>query len=290
MDGPELALRVTTGVFVVVTATLAVAWGAGRPLGSAVLVHGGVLALLLGLTLRGRRIRGAEARALAAALAVVGSMFFLYTALGRVAFVAIPWRGDGWLRAADRILGLGAQPAAWAAERLADHGWATEPLAFFYAAFIPYLYLTIFLSLIGRPERTRSVFLLAFALLYGASFMGYLFVPARGPVLSMQDVLTTPLEGGVFHGMVVRSIELAGGPHGAFPSLHIGASSLAVLVDWRHGDRLRGLIYVPAVLLIAVATVALRYHYVVDLLAGACLAAGALRLSERRLARAGSRA
>jgi len=90
--------------------------------------------------------------------------------------------------------------------------------------------------------------------------------------------------------VVRRSIDLAGGPHGAFPSLHIGASSLAAIVDLRHGDKLRGLIYVPFILLIAVATVALRYHYVVDLLAGACLAWAAVAVAERGVARASSSA
>ena len=122
---------------------------------------------------------------------------------------------------------------------------------------------------------------MAFALLYGASFMGYLFVPARGPVVSMAGVFAGPLEGGAFHALILRSIELAGGPHGAFPSLHVGASCLAAIVDFRHGDRLRALIYVPLVLSICVATVALRYHYVVDIVAGAGLAYAAVSLAER---------
>jgi len=126
---------------------------------------------------------------------------------------------------------------------------------------------------------------LAFALLYGASFMGYLFVPARGPVAAMVDVLPSPLTGGFFHSLVVRAIDLAGGPHGAFPSLHVGASTMAALVDFRHGDRLRGLIYAPLVALIGVATVALRYHYVVDVLAGLALAWAAVLLAERHAER-----
>ena len=51
-------------------------------------------------------------------------------------------------------------------------------------------------------------------------------------------------------------------------SLHVGAPVLALTFDLRYGDRLRGLVYVPLVLLIALATLVLRYHYVVDLVAG----------------------
>jgi membrane-associated phospholipid phosphatase len=70
----------------------------------------------------------------------------------------------------------------------------------------------------------------------------------------------------------LRAIETMGGPHGAFPSLHVGASFLVVWFDLRHRNFLRGLIYVPLVLMIALATIVLRYHWVVDLIAGVTLA------------------
>jgi membrane-associated phospholipid phosphatase len=226
-------------------------------------------------------LAGAEARTLVTAVTVVAVMFFLYTSLGHAAFAAIPWNGDPWLRGADRILGFGLEPVLWVNEVLAQHPWTTEALSFFYGAFLPYLYLTIFLGFVARPRESRRVFLLAFAILYGVSFMGYLFVPARGPVVLMEEAFTTPLEGGLFHGIILRSIEGFGGPHGAFPSLHVGAAVLGTAFDFRHGDRLRGLIYVPLVLLIALATLALRYHYLLDLVIGSALAVAALLIAER---------
>jgi membrane-associated phospholipid phosphatase len=264
----------------IVTVTLLVSWGAGRPVGGQLLLHAGVLALVVALRRGVGKLSGSEAGAVLAASTAIGAMFFLYMSLGHVAFTAIPWDGDPWVRAWDRVLFLGTEPAAAMAELLSAGPWMLEPLAFFYAMFIPYVYVSIFLGLVGRTPRVRSTFVLAFVLLYGASFMGYLFVPARGPVVAMTDVLTEPLAGGFFHGLVVSAVEAAGGPHGAFPSLHVGASTLAALVDLRHGDPLRGLIYVPLVLLICVATVALRYHYAVDVLVGAGLAYAALRVAE----------
>jgi membrane-associated phospholipid phosphatase len=75
------------------------------------------------------------------------------------------------------------------------------------------------------------------------------------------------LEGGFFHDMVVQGIDSVGGPKGAFPSLHVGASVYLCMFDLTT-NRLRGLTYLPIVLLIYLATVFLRYHYVVDLVAG----------------------
>jgi membrane-associated phospholipid phosphatase len=79
---------------------------------------------------------------------------------------------------------------------------------------------------------------------------------------------------------VVEAIDSVGGPHGAFPSLHVGASAYACLFDWRR-NRLRAMTYLPIVLMIIAATVILRYHYVVDLLAGLALAILAERLARR---------
>lgn len=287
-DSGPLAIRITAVVTGIIVATLAVAYVAGRPAGGALLTHVGLLAVLLVVGRWVSRIRGREARALVAGATAVGAMFFLYGSLGQAPFVAIPWDGDSWVRVWDRALFLGAEPVALVSQWVAHRSWLIEALSFVYASFVPYVYVSVFLSLVGRPARVRSVFVLAFVLLYGASFMGYLFVPARGPVVSMTDVLTAPLDGGFFHALVQRSIDVVGGPHGAFPSLHVGASSLATLVELRHGDVLRGLIYVPLVLLICVATVALRYHYVVDILAGATLAVAALMLAERWARRARS--
>lgn len=251
-------------------------------------MHVGVLIALAGIWWTAKRMRSSEARTLVTATAVIVVMFILYSSLGRIPFEAIPWSGDDGLRAADRLIGLGIEPTVRIGAAFAAHPWTTEALACFYAAFIPYLYLTIFLSLLGRPPRARRIFVLAFALLYGLSFMGYLFVPARGPVVAMADAFDAPLQGGFFYATVVRSIDAVGGPHGAFPSLHVGASVLAMTFDLRYGDRLRGLVYAPLVLLISLATVALRYHYVIDLIAGAILAQVALALALRRYEGAGT--
>jgi hypothetical protein len=88
------------------------------------------------------------------------------------------------------------------------------------------------------------------------------------------------LGGGFFHQLVVTSIDRMGGPHGAMPSLHIGASVFACAFDLRY-NRLRGLTYLPVVMLIYAATLVLRYHYVIDLVAGTLLGIAAIRLAAR---------
>jgi membrane-associated phospholipid phosphatase len=212
-------------------------------------------------------------------VAVVAAMFTLYATLGRVTFAAIPWLADPALATVDRLLLAGRSPS------LVVDPFVTpvmvEVLSFFYGAFIPYLYISIFLGLVGRAPAEREVFITGFALLYAMSFLGYLFVPARGPIVELAAAYGTPLTGGRFHTLVVTTIDGMGGPHGAFPSLHLGATLYMLIFDLRHGDTLRGLVYVPLAVLIGIATVTLRYHYVVDLLAGAALAALAVYAAGR---------
>jgi membrane-associated phospholipid phosphatase len=269
----------TLFILTVVTATLAVAVLAGAPLGGSLALHAGMLAAFALVAWRLGAREGAGVRG----IAVMAVMFTLYTTLGHVAFAAVPWVADPWLAAADRALLLGRSPSL-AVEPLAATGWA-KLLSFCYAMFIPYLYLSILLSLIGRPPAERDEFVTGFAVLYALSFLGYLFLPARGPIVQMAGAFTVPIEGGAFHRIVVRSVEQVGGPHGAFPSLHVGASLFATLFDLRHRNPLRALIYFPLVALIALATLVLRFHYAVDLLAALALALLAVHVARVAISR-----
>jgi len=273
--------RATLFILAVVTATLAVALGGGAAVGGALAVHAAMLAAFAALaTWLGPR-EGAVVRA----VAVIAVMFTLYTTLGHVAFAAVPWVADPWLAAADRALLPGRAPSL-ALEPLGATGWA-KVLCFGYAMFIPYLYLSTILSLLGRPPAERDEFVTGFATLYALSFLGYLFLPARGPIVEMAREFTLPINGGAFYRIILKSVEQVGGPHGAFPSLHLGASLYATLFDLRHRNPLRALIYLPLVATIALATLVLRYHYAVDLVAAVVLAFAASGIARAAAVRRG---
>jgi membrane-associated phospholipid phosphatase len=290
---PHPAELATLGILAVVTVTLCLALTSGAALLQPALLHGvlllGFAALVFLLTRHAQASWAAPLRA----VAVIGIMFTLYSTLGHIAFAAIPWRADAALNAADRAVFLGNSPSLlWAGQ---PQTRTVEFLSFFYAAFIPYLYISILLGLVARPPSEREEFVTAFALLYAFSFLGYLFLPARGPIVELAAQFPGELHGDTFHRLVVRAIDSMGGPHGAFPSLHVGATFLVVWFDLRHHNLLRGLIYIPLLILIAVATIVLRYHWVVDLIAGVSLAllatwlAPMLVLRWQRAALAGAR-
>ena len=246
----------------VITATLCVAtWGDAR-LAPLLALHA---AMLLGFIVGMR----AGLREIVRVVAVVGVLFTLYGTLADVAFAAIPWSADPWLERADEVLFPGRAPVL-AAQSLGQAPWAGW-LSVGYALFIPYLWLSLLLALPARPPAERGELLTGLATLYALSFLGYLFLPARGPIIHMAGQFAAPIDGGAAHRFVVSLVERGGGPHGAFPSLHLGASLYLAMFDLRHRNPLRALIYIPLVATIAVATIALRYHYLVDLVAAIAL-------------------
>jgi membrane-associated phospholipid phosphatase len=269
--------RVTLGILAVVAGTYSVALpGRGDLLGLWAL-HAGLLVGFAGFALLLARREPSRLAIAARAIATLLVIFGLYFSLSTV-FRVIPWNADPALARADALLFFGRSPALLADAAL-THG-RLEFTSFVYSCYLPYLYLSIFLGLLGRPPGERDEFLTGFALTYAISYLGYLFVPARGPIVEHAAEFRSAVESGFFHDLVVRSIESGGGPHGAFPSLHVGASAFACLFDLRH-NRLRGLTYLPLVVLIAVATIFVKYHYVVDLIAGIAIAAFASLIAPR---------
>ena len=200
--------------------------------------------------------------------ATVTVVFTLYGTLGALGFAAMPYCADGFLSQADQWL-FGFDPSL-ALQPFQSPGWV-EFYSFVYAAFIPYVYLSLLLNCLGRDSRERNVFLTGWVLTYAISFIGYMFVPAHGPVVYQAADYDAVLAGSTFYRVVVAGVDASGGPHGAFPSLHIGCAVYLCLFDLK-SNRLRGLTYLPIVLLIYVSTVFLRYHYVVDLIAGTLIA------------------
>jgi hypothetical protein len=216
-------------------------------------------------------------------IVTVTIIFTLYTSLGKLGVAAMPYLADAGLSRADNWL-FGFDPSL-AIQHYQTPG-RVEFFSFIYGAFIPYIYLSLFLGCLGRPPLERDQFLTGWVFTYAISYLGYLFVPAHGPVIYHAADYSVDLgsRGGFFYRMVVQANENTGGLQGVFPSLHVGGSVYLCLFDVRT-NRLRGLTYLPMVLLIYVATIFLRYHYIVDLMAGTVIAAGCIPLGQRAFVR-----
>jgi membrane-associated phospholipid phosphatase len=162
-------------------------------------------------------------------------------------------------------------PTVWL-ERIASP-LLTEFLQVVYTLFVPaVLFVAVLLwKRCQFGEFQYYAFLIALGFL--ASYIGYLLVPARGPRFLLKSLQHAPLQGlWLFNGMQSALDRLESAHYDCFPSGH---TELTILAWW--GSRLVSkplfrayFAYTP---LIIFATVYLRYHYSVDVLAGIAVAA-----------------
>jgi hypothetical protein len=155
----------------------------------------------------------------------------------------------------------------------------TEILSFCYLLFFPYLMISWgYYAYRGMPM-LRKLFVGLFTI-YGIGFLGYTLFPAAGPHLAYPEVFSVPLTGWMvtrFNALIVEN-----GSNGVdvFPSLHGAVSCFLLFFDFRNA-RWRHRVYLVPCVGIWLATIYLRYHYAVDLLAGFGLAAFALWITRR---------
>jgi membrane-associated phospholipid phosphatase len=188
---------------------------------------------------------------------------------------AMPYRADAHLAWIDERL-CGRSPSLFL-EAYQAPAWV-ELFSCVYAAFIPLNVTFIALHGLRHSPFQRQQFLSGLVLTYVLSHLGFLFLPAHGPVWFHAPDYRFPLSGGVVHRLVQWGTAASGGCLGVFPSLHVGSSAYLCLFHLQSRP-CYGLAWAPFLVLTCLATVFLRYHYVTDVLAGAAIAVAALGLS-----------
>jgi len=197
---------------------------------------------------------------------------------------------DAALLAIDTAL-FGLSPAIWiqrfASPALTD---AMSVLYFLHLVLPPILAT----SLYRHDRRTFREFLLAVLVAGALGSAGYVLVPATGPGIAFPGAFDGPLAGR-FSRHVLDVVDAARAPRDAFPSLHVGISTIVLIYAYRR-SRLAFALALPLVLGNWVSTLYLRYHYFIDVVAGWAVAAassavarGLLALEARLRARAAPR-
>ena len=181
-----------------------------------------------------------------------------------------PWNADAWLAGLDFHL-WDAHPTVWL-ERV-QFPLLTEFLQLVYTLFVPAVLFVPFL--VWRRRRYADFRYVAFLVAAGflVSYVGYLLVPARGPRFFLAGLQHFPLRGDyLFHVLQTLLDRLESAHYDCFPSGH---TELVIIAWWSSRIVSKRLFwaysaYTPAIIF---ATVYLRYHYTVDVLAGVLTAA-----------------
>ncbi len=162
----------------------------------------------------------------------------------------------------------------------------TEWFAFFYLGYFFLLAVYVLpMMLNGRDEIRLAHFALGMFIVFCTGHLLYMVVPGSGPYLHLADSFTHPLEGGPFWRMV-RAIVDAGGPQkDIFPSLHAAGPTFLALYAFTHRRarpfRFSWQFTAFVAVQIIVATMFLRWHYLIDVVAGVALAAASVLVSHR---------
>jgi membrane-associated phospholipid phosphatase len=176
---------------------------------------------------------------------------------------------DRWLAQLDFRI-WGANPCVWL-ERI-QSPVLTEWEQLLYTLFLPAVILVALL--LWRRGRFQEFQYYAFLIGVGylVSYVGYIFVPARGPRYLLNGLQHIPLQGlWLFRSMQDGLDKLESYHYDCFPSGH---TELTLLACWssRIVSKRWFLIYLAYTPFLIFATVYLRYHYTVDLAAGATAA------------------
>ncbi|MFA5074316.1 MAG: phosphatase PAP2 family protein [Nitrospirota bacterium] len=166
---------------------------------------------------------------------------------------------------------FGVHPTVWLEQIISS--WLTTLLQFAYICYygIP-LALGMFLLKKGKEQELNTA-LFGIVLCFYASYIGYLLVPALGPRFALEHLQTTDLDA----IPVVQFIQdtLNGWEHNkmdAFPSGHTAIALVSCFYAWKLREKVLVWILIPVVILLLFSTVYLRYHYVIDVIAGIGLA------------------
>lgn len=177
---------------------------------------------------------------------------------------------DQWLADLDFSI-WHANPTVWL-ERVQTPA-LTDFLQVAYTLYVPAVVLAPWL--LWRKRRFADfrycVFLVSLGLL--TSYIGYILVPARGPRFLLDHLQHLPLQGGWVVDVMRTTLDRLESVHyDCFPSGHV---ELTIIAWWssRQISKRLSRVYLSYTLCIFFATVYLRYHYTVDLVAGALLAA-----------------
>jgi membrane-associated phospholipid phosphatase len=158
----------------------------------------------------------------------------------------------------------------------------TDALSLCYGLFIPYFATSLVWYFLGDLPVARRFFAGLIGL-YSVGLLGYLLVPATGPYLAFARLYTVPLTGGWLTQANASIVDVGGNKVDVFPSLHCAASAFILAFDYRR-SRGRFWLFVLPVAGLWLSTVYLRFHYLVDLVAGFALAAVALKVTAPRRA------
>jgi hypothetical protein len=160
----------------------------------------------------------------------------------------------------------------------------TEWFAFFYFGYFALLASHVLpMVFFSRRGELLAPFALGMIFVYATAHTLYMVVPGYGPVRFLADRYQHELPPGVWLNAVLNAVQSGGAQKDIFPSLHTAGPVFLSLFSFHHRDKLPFKYTWPFVSFfsanIVIATMFLRWHYLIDVLAGMTLSVTGFYLS-----------
>lgn len=170
----------------------------------------------------------------------------------------------------------------------------TEWFAFFYFSYFFVLAMHVLpILFVSRNARMIAEFALGMILLFCIGHTLYILVPGYGPYKAMPELFEHQLSPGIWWNTTRTLVAQSGAQKDIFPSLHTAAPTFLLLFSFHRRAELPFRYTWPLVaffaLNIVIATMFLRWHYVIDVVAGLLLAVTAHTLAVWLTEREGAR-
>ncbi len=164
---------------------------------------------------------------------------------------------------------------------------------FYYSHFFIIVAHAVFYLLNARNMRRLLHLCTSLVLVFCTGHMLYILVPGYGPMQYFAGTFTHPLQGGIFWHLVQDAVATNGAQKDIFPSLHTAGPSVFCMIAWVHRNATpMRYLWLPLTMWttqIIIATMYLRWHYLIDVVAGLVLASVscylALRMTDWELGR-----
>jgi hypothetical protein len=193
---------------------------------------------------------------------------------------------DGQLQQIDRWM-FGVEPTLWIAPRMTPA--LNDLMMAFYLSYFLWPVLIGAIYFVNDRMADFDRWSLAVNLFFALNYAGYLAVPAIGPRFALVEQFGGPIQGRLWAGTLATAIGHSPYIRDCFPSGHAGIALMVIYESRRRLPRLYRVI-LPCGIGLILSTVALRFHYTIDLVAAVPLAAIALWLGSRVAAESRRRA
>jgi len=154
------------------------------------------------------------------------------------------------------------------------HPLLTAVLQFAYISYYPMAIVLGAVLFLKKNETAFDEAIFGIILCFYLSYVGYLLVPAVGPRFTLEHLQTRDLAAGSLVTAIQETLNaLENTKTDAFPSGHTAVALMTLYYARKFRERALTALLLPAVTGLILSTVYLRYHYVVDVLAGIALTA-----------------